>query len=447
MHERQRTNHIAVFWDFENVPTFLGEGVPESLMDFLNHRGRVIAAYAFADWQKYDSGAATEVSRAGFDLIHVPDAETNATDYKLASYIFSHLVRYDSDTDTIVIVSGDRDFEIVVGALRDRGKNILIVGKAIITAERLIELAEFVDIETFRRSALVEGKTSELQEHDTSLDELRRQAALSLQETIQRIENAGKKAGVGYIKTVFLAENPSYSEDRLGFDSWTSFLDWAEKEGYIESSGSLPGTILRISSHRATESDEQLQKRTEAFEELVGVVESLIESGRLTTLPNVGTEFKKRGLALHGLGFRRLMDFALAAEARGYVRSVPGDDMSQPRLLPVYSTERMRAWFERHADLFGTSVNIPKPLFLNKMSRLLFDYGLTLGQLESLLRSDEINREYDEVLASNGTPYLPPFQKSLVFVLRHSGLDWSEVVERANPEIEPLGFTLAYHDW
>jgi len=125
------------------------------LMDDLRSKDNVILALAFADWRQYERDVATKLSKAGFDLIYVPDKNENASDYKLAAYVLSHFIRYDSTTDTVVIVSGDVDFEIMVGALEQCDKDVWIIGKPLNTAERLTEIANFIDVESYRTSAML----------------------------------------------------------------------------------------------------------------------------------------------------------------------------------------------------------------------------------------------------------------------------------------------------
>jgi hypothetical protein len=123
---------------------------------------------------------------------------------------------------------------------------------------------------------------------------------------------------------------------------------------------------------------------------------------------------------------------------------MPADDEDERAIvLPVYSPERMRTWFEENVKrLFGEMVNVPKPAFMKKISTILLEYRTTLKQLESYLLDETVRSMYNSILEASNIPFLPPFQMSLAHVLIGKGLDCPDIIEKVNSELSPLGIVL-----
>jgi hypothetical protein len=112
-------------------------------------------------------------------------------------------------------------------------------------------------------------------------------------------------------------------------------------------------------------------------------------------------------------------------------------------VLPYCRVDRIRDWFEKNVKrLFGESVNVPKPLFLEKIRNMILENGSTLPQLEEYLQDQRVKGEYRAILESSDIPFLPPFQQSLVHILLGKGHSCIETVEKVSAELSPLGITL-----
>jgi len=441
MEPTSKLTQLAIFWDIENVHDI--PSTHEQITSRIRESGRVVKAYAFADWDSRRI-IAENLHELGYDLIHIPSPRDNASDYKMAAYIMEHVVRY-PETDEFVMISGDGDFKLIAGALRDRGLGLWIISNPIITSTELIDLAtKYSDIYSFRPSTLECADPEDCLSDPARLANLRQIAGVKLQEAVRAIEDAGNTPGTGHVKHVMNALNPNFDEKILGFQNWTDFLSFAEEEGYIQQEGQPPGTILTLPDGSSPESDRISEESRESFKALCEIVEEQTGSGERPTLDSILPRIRERDIDLASLGYPSLADFVLAAEKRGFVRVVPPEEEEEPHIVPNVTADRVRTWFEENVhSLFGPSVKVPKEQFLEKIAEMLVHYEATLRILESYLQDKDIKESYQEILDRSNLPFLPPYQMSLAHVLLGRGFDCDEVTERVNEELTPLGITLS----
>jgi hypothetical protein len=442
MSKPESKHRLAVFWDFENVhEDFAAHRV---MTDKIRHSGMLTKAYAFADWENRRK-MAENLHTLGYDIIHIPDQRDNAADYKMAAYILDHMVHY-PDTTCYVLITGDGDFKLIAGALRERGFGLWIISNPIITSSELTNLAtKYSSIHTFRIHSLDCSGVGDCSESIRSISDMRQLMGVNLQEAIRAVKEAGNKPGVGNVKQVMLLLNPDFDEQALGFRGWADFLDWAESKGYIVREGPLPGTILHLPDEMTEEATRITGEAREAFDFLVRVVEEAVDEGKPLTLPLLNKELEERGLDISKIGFGKLADFVFSAETRSLVRVMaPEEEKGDVVILPYCRFERVRDWFEENVTtLFGASVKVPKDLFLEKVMEMLLDNHATLKQLEHWLKDSDIRESYQSILDASNLPFLPPFQMSLAHVLLGKGKSCDETVEVVNSELNPLGIRLS----
>ncbi|MHA2067245.1 MAG: NYN domain-containing protein, partial [Candidatus Thorarchaeota archaeon] len=302
--------HLSIFWDFENVHEDFG--THRELTERIRDSGTIVKAYAFADWSNRRQ-MAEELYNLGYDVIHVPDNRDNAADYKMAAYIMDHMVHY-PETTCYVMITGDGDFKLIAGAIRQQGLGLWIISNPIITASELTDLAtRYTDIQSFRRISLDCPDVGRCEERARSISEMRQIMGGKLQEAVQTIVEAGNKPGIGNAKYVMSSLNPSFNESDMGFLSWNEFVGWAESEGFIVKEGELPGTILKLPDTLSDEMSKLSEENREAFAFLVQIVEEGIDEGSPFTLPMLNDELQERGLDISDVGFNNLPDFVFSA--------------------------------------------------------------------------------------------------------------------------------------
>jgi uncharacterized protein (TIGR00288 family) len=168
--ELSRPIDVAVFVDFENIyisvrnkydvnPNF------ESIMDKCMEYGRVTIARAYADWYRYPR-ITNALYANSIEPIYVPtyyyDRDQGRTGKAIKNSVDIHLCIDAMRTlythpgiDTYVLVTGDRDFIPLVNAIRQHGKQAVVVGVAEAASSHLAQSAdEFM----FYRQLLDNGK-------------------------------------------------------------------------------------------------------------------------------------------------------------------------------------------------------------------------------------------------------------------------------------------------
>jgi hypothetical protein len=432
--------NLAIFWDVENVAD--ESATHRSMTERIQQTGIMNRMYAFADWDSRRQ-MAEELYSLGYDLIHVPDTKDNASDYKMAAYILEHLIHY-KETTRYVLITGDGDFKLIAGALKEHGVELWLISNPIITAAELLELATmYSDIFSFR-PALDCVRPEDCDASVQSIVQMRHLAAVQLQEVIRVINKTGSKPGVGHAKHVMKSLNPDFDEAAMNFVHWNDFLDWAEAQNYIRREGELPGTILTLPDKLSPETVKMSQEVNEAFAFMAKVAEEGLAEGSPYDLMEFGEKLKERGLEFDKIGYRRFSDFVLSAEKRGLIRIIaPEKEDDPPIVLPVYDADQLQDWFEKNVErIFGPSVNVPKTSFLKKIGAMLLETQTTLAELENFLTTPHVKETYNQILNASEIPFLPPFQQSLAHVLIGKNLECPTIVDKVNEELSPLGIKL-----
>jgi len=438
------SSNIAIFWDVENVAD--DSATHKSMTEKIRKTGTIIKAYAFADWDTRRR-MAEELYSLGYDLIHVPDIRDNASDYKMAAYILDHLVHY-PETSQYVLITGDGDFKLLAGALRERGVDLWLISNPLITASELHALAsKYTDIFSFR-PVLDCVNPEDCDESVQSTIKLRHLAAVQLQEVVRLIAKSGNKVGTGHARHVMKSLNPQFEEADLGFENWNEFLEWTEVQDYISLEGDHPTTLLALPDRLPPQSVTISKEVNQAFTFLAKVAEDGLNEGKPYSLKELGMKARELGLESEKIGYRRFSDFVLSAEKRELIRIVPPEkEGDSPIVLPAYNVKRMHEWFEKNVErIFGLSVNVPKTTFLKKISQTLLETRTSLTELESYLTDDKVKQSYSSILNASNIPFLPPFQQSYAHVLIGKGLDCDDIVTKVNSELSPLGIKLQCPD-
>lgn len=147
---------VALFMDFENIyisvrdvynqnPNF------EYIMDRASEYGRLIVSRAYADWYRYQR-ITNALYANGIEPVYVPtyyygqnpdNATTikNSVDIHMVIDVMRMLYTHEN-INTFIIVTGDRDFIPLINAIRQRGKECIVVGVAEASSSHLAQSAD-----------------------------------------------------------------------------------------------------------------------------------------------------------------------------------------------------------------------------------------------------------------------------------------------------------------
>jgi uncharacterized protein (TIGR00288 family) len=149
---------IAVFVDYENirislrenfVPKVDAEAIAAAIQRLVEEYGEWRGGTVYADWSK-NKRDARSFEDAGFQarMVLPKRGGTDRSDMVMSLDIHECLVGKADEVNTIVIVSGDSDFQEVIRRAKDKGVWVLVVASAPNTAAGIVSVADqFVAIE------------------------------------------------------------------------------------------------------------------------------------------------------------------------------------------------------------------------------------------------------------------------------------------------------------
>ena len=238
----------GLFIDWDNLKVGLKELGRQpnisSLLDTVGHRGRVVIARAYADWQQRSNAFdPPNLYAAGIEPVYVPVRMQsgrplkNSADVKLAVDCIDFL-NTAPHLKTFFLVSGDSDLIHLVNFLRARGKRVVVIAVShtlsSMLADNLDELLIYdVDIEPIRQpEPATNGRKSKpastepTPEEETPDDEAFRVLADLLRNRSNRVGSLFSWIGIQLGRK-------GVDHSALGFERFKDFMQEAERRGYI----------------------------------------------------------------------------------------------------------------------------------------------------------------------------------------------------------------------
>ncbi len=144
----QRKPLVSIYCDFQNVPSIKDQELAKSLLKFARTKGRLFSKKIYYNSQRKSQKQAKDaLVDIGFDWVDVPCPLKNSADNRLIADCIEDC-NGNLSPDTIILVSGDGDFEALIGTLQKLGKNIIIFAQKGNVKQKILELADdffFVD--------------------------------------------------------------------------------------------------------------------------------------------------------------------------------------------------------------------------------------------------------------------------------------------------------------
>jgi len=252
MSDRNDTQNMAVFCDFENIA--LGVKAANhtafdiaKVLERLLLKGNIVVKKAYCDWTRYKEFKGP-MHEAAFELIEIPHvrmAGKNSADIRMVvdaldlCYTKPHI-------DAFVIVSGDSDFSPLVSKLRENDKMVIGVGVKNSTSDLLTSNChEFIYYDDLVRDSEKQvgnrrrrsiGKAPSKAPQDGKED--RKQAAFDL--VLEVIDDLSKERGAeeklwgSMVKQTLKRRRPGFNEGYHGFRTFGMLLEEAEARDLLE---------------------------------------------------------------------------------------------------------------------------------------------------------------------------------------------------------------------
>jgi uncharacterized protein (TIGR00288 family) len=224
--ERQLQNTIAVFIDFENIyySSLNNYGEEPDLMIIRNlceKKGGIASIQAFGDWVRFNEHI-NSMQTSGIQPVFTPlsRAEKSSADTFICVYAMK-LFMQNENINTLILVSGDRDFIPLLNELRSLGKNTFLMGVPGSISRDLVNVADGV-IEY--QPAKIKPKESK------SLQTPKKKVSDQIEDSIiSFLKKEKRRINVATIGILIKKEHPSFNHKEFGYDKLSNFLDGFSK--------------------------------------------------------------------------------------------------------------------------------------------------------------------------------------------------------------------------
>ncbi|OQX28804.1 MAG: hypothetical protein B0D92_06995 [Spirochaeta sp. LUC14_002_19_P3] len=319
-------NHnVAIFWDVENVkPSSSRNLFIQGLWDYAEGLGRVVGAYAYADWSQMGyRSLGPALASLHFNMIHVPfrgrKRDKNSADMHLTNDCLD-LLRFQDHIDIYVLLTGDSDFRPLVMNLRKAGKLTHIVCDIKNASNDLLRLADsFTDFRDMYPSEDDEGTEDDSGRKEGTTSYSKEYWFERLAETASILRKDNKATDPGNVKITMKKLNQGFDEKALGYKRWGEFIAGASKAGFVNMESDdqraeiLPGRKFKQETG-------SLQIALKTLHETLTEMDGTAEPG-FHRYGVVNSRLKEKGVNTKALGFNQFKKFVSSAEARGLVET------------------------------------------------------------------------------------------------------------------------------
>lgn len=373
----------GLFIDWDNLKVGLKELGRQpnisSLLDTVGHRGRVVIARAYADWQQRSNAFdPPNLYAAGIEPVYVPVRMQsgrplkNSADVKLAVDCIDFL-NTAPHLKTFFLVSGDSDLIHLVNFLRARGKRVVVIAVShtlsSMLADNLDELLIYdVDIEPIRQVEPASNgrrakpaSTEPPPEEDPQDEEAFHVLADLLRNRSNRIGSLFSWIGIQLGRK-------GVDHSALGFERFKDFMQEAERRGYIRilTRGLQDWAYLPEQYDKMTETELAAEEDeiTDGDADLHGTVavSALDEDGQRNLMRYlVDLEQRSEYLIPPYIVSHLVRESVLPSLSQSQLRSLIRDAMNEQILIPSTHTVPHRSTGKPY-DLRTIRVNPEHPL-------------------------------------------------------------------------------------
>ncbi len=257
MSGEDKTNNMAVFFDFENIALGVRDARyaqfdVKKVLERLLLKGSIIVKKAYCDWERYKDYKQV-MHETSFELIEIPhirQSGKNSADIRMVVDALD-LCYTKLHVDAFVIISGDSDFSPLVSKLRENNKIVIGVGVKNSSSDLLVSNCdEFIFYDDLVRESerkkprgrrpLPKNSTGAAAkaEPKESLEEDKKQKAIDLVvETVEALfaeRGDQDKIWGSMVKQALKRRKPGFNESYYGFRAFSRVLEEARDRRLLE---------------------------------------------------------------------------------------------------------------------------------------------------------------------------------------------------------------------
>jgi uncharacterized protein (TIGR00288 family) len=220
--ETQLQNTIAVFIDFENLyySSVNNYGEEPDLMivrKLCENKGGIASIQAFGDWVRFNEQI-DNLQTSGIQPVFTPlsRSEKSSADTFICVHAMK-LFMQNQNINTLILVSGDRDFIPLLNELRSLGKNTYLMGVPGSISRDLVNIAD--GIIEYRPEKIKHKEVKSLETPQKKMSEQIKDRVTSL------LKKENRRINVATIGIMIKKEYPSFNHKDFGYEKLSHFLD------------------------------------------------------------------------------------------------------------------------------------------------------------------------------------------------------------------------------
>ena len=220
--EEKLQNTIAVFIDFENLyySSLNNYGEEPDLMiirKLCEKKGGIASIQVFGDWVRFNEQI-DSLQMSGMQPVFTPLSRTekSSADTFICVYAMK-LFMQNENINTLILVSGDRDFIPLLNELRSLGKNTFLMGVPGSISRDLVNVAD--GIIEYRPEKIKNKESKSLQSPQKKVSDQIENSIIAL------LKKENRRVNVATIGIKIKKEHPDFNHKEFGYDKLSHFLD------------------------------------------------------------------------------------------------------------------------------------------------------------------------------------------------------------------------------
>lgn len=215
-------NTIAVFIDFENIyysslNNYSEEPDLMRIRKLCEAKGGIASIQAFGDWVRFNEQI-DSLQTVGIQPVFTPlsRSEKSSADTFICVYAMK-LFMQNENINTLILVSGDRDFIPLLNELRSLGKSTYLMGVKGSISRDLVNVSD----------GMIEYEPTKIKRQESkSLQDPQKKMSKEIEHSIVSfLKKENRRINVATIGIKIKKEHPAFNHKEFGYDKLSHFLD------------------------------------------------------------------------------------------------------------------------------------------------------------------------------------------------------------------------------